>query len=145
MNASTKTSTRQRIHISVLFKMNKPEICPKNTANNGRMTTADNCSATRGSLTRDDTMMAKFTESTAISGPAMKMAVSHIGSSRAEANAPPPVMMSEPTAKIAKPTQVAKTAGMTEARFLPVSSSPVVMGVANRGSRLRVVFSPTMD
>ena len=33
--------------------------------------------------------------------------------------------------------------GMNAAKLLPKSNSPSVVGVANRGSRLRSTFSPT--
>ncbi len=49
-----------------------------------------------------------------------------------------------PTRKMANASHVATMAGTTAATILAVSSSVVVMGVASNGSRLRVVFSPTM-
>ena len=37
------------------------------------------------------------------------------------------------------------TAGITAARLFPNNNSTVVMGVANKGSKLRVAFSPTIE
>ena len=54
-------------------------------------------------------------------------------------------LINVPKMKIAKPTQVPRTAGMLAARFLAARSSKVVMGVARSGSRLRDVFSLTTD
>lgn len=53
--------------------------CPMMIMIIGSITTMDNCSATRGSVTRDETMMATQTASSVSSGPTTKMANSHIG------------------------------------------------------------------
>jgi len=59
-----------------LFNIMKPEICPKNKPNSGKITTAESCSATRGSLTREETIILKLTDKSAKSGPTRKIASS---------------------------------------------------------------------
>ena len=46
--------------------------------------------------------------------------------------------------KIRNESSEAATAGIAAAKHLPARSSIVEIGVASSGSRLRVVFSPTM-
>ena len=46
-------------------------------------------------------------------------------------------------ADIAAPMKVTAMQGMKAAKLLPSSNSPSVVGVANRGSRLFSIFSPT--
>ncbi len=111
----------------------------------GTIMTIEICSATRGSLTREETISANVTARNASSGPTAKTASSQRKSRITERRAGLARMTAAPTAKIPNAPKVARTAGMTAARHFPVRSSKVVIGVARSGSSERVVFSPTTE
>ena len=120
-----------------------PTAWPTTSRMSGRMTTDDNCSATRGSLTRDETMTATQAASRVSSGATTSTANSQWMAKKALKTAGG-ASRRAPTRKMAKASHVARMAGTMAATILAVSSSTVVIGVASSGSRLRVVFSPTM-
>ena len=122
-----------------------PAIWPKNAANTGRMMIIDTCSATRGSLTREEMIMLKLTAESAIRGPITNIAINQRVSRKFPTTVGLAIMIQLPMTNIAKPIQVAASAGMMAASDLPTNSWVVVMGVANNGSRLRLTFSPTIE
>jgi len=146
---SITTSTAKRanatMQISTVLSMNNPEIWPKNPPKTGMIITMDICSAARGSFTCEDTIKEKVVAKTASNGPTTRMAISQCGSKKVPSSNLFLMRMEAPMANIAKAPYVAMIAGMTAARHLPTNNSIVVMGVANKGSRLRVVFSPTIE
>ena len=70
-----------RMPISMLVTLSTmmPASEPNSTASSGTMMIVESCSATRGSLTRDETISAKLTAATAINGPATSTASSQVG------------------------------------------------------------------
>ena len=120
-----------------------PAACPKNTPKNGTIIQTDTCWAVLGSLTRDEMAIMTAMEMRPIKGDQIRNRISQPGLTIAKKTRWLVVNNAMPTIKISPLNQVTPTPGISAARLLPTSSSHVRVGVANSGSSVRLVFSPT--
>ena len=100
-----------------------------------------NCCAVRGSLTRDDTTIAIWSDSSAVAAPTgtTRTSVRRLAIDRAT---PASASQAIPAKYSTRPAAAIASVGSSAPSTLATSSSAVVTGVASNGSSVRACFSP---